>query len=674
MYPVLLVFLIPGCINQNKSSRNETNPRDILTANRDTTVDPSQNFFMYANGGWIKANPIPGDQSSWGIGHAVQEEIYLRLRSINEQAPTAPSGLEQKIGAFWASAMDTVSIEKQKLDPIAPELKAIDGIRDLKTLAHVVADFHSKGIGGLYNDAVYQDAKKSDVMAYYLSQGGLGLPNRDYYFNTDARTQKIRTAYSVFVADMFRLLGDDAETAKRKSEEHIKMETRLAQSSRKLEALRDDYANYHKYAIKDLYKLAPVIDWPGMLARKGVKNIDSVIVGQPEFYQELGKSLASFPIESWKDYLRFHLLRSTASYLDSATYHTYFKFYGTTIRGIEKPKVRWKRMLDLQDGLMGEALGRVFVKEYFNEKAKKRYSDLVEEVRTELAAHIKTLDWMTDSTKQKALHKLSVMKKKVGYPDKWKDFSAMQIERGPLVRNVLQANAWWNRYEINKLGKPVDRDEWDMNPQTYNAYYNPSNNEIVLPAGIFTVPGFRDEELDDALVYGYAGATTIGHEITHGFDDQGRKYDAYGNLNAWWSEKDSVEFTRRAQVMIKQFNDYVVVDSMHINGEATIGENIADLGGAILALDAFKKTKTYKEGKLINGQTPLQRFFLGYSLGWLNHTRKETLADMVMTDVHSPAQWRVNGPFVNVDEFYEAFPIKAGSPMYRPDSLRVRIW
>jgi putative endopeptidase len=402
--------------------------------------------------------------------------------------------------------------------------------------------------------------------------------------------------------------------------------------------------------------------------------VDSVILGQPEFYRELEASIKTISLAVWQDYLRFHLVRSTAPYLDSVTYLQYFDFYGKTLRGAQKPKPRWKRMLDLEDNLMGEALGRVFVTEYFDATAKKRYENMVEDIRAALKNRIQQLDWMSDSTKQKALHKLAVMKKKVGYPEKWKDFSAMNISRQPLVRNVINANTWWHYYQVNKLGKPVDREEWEMNPQTYNAYYNPSNNEIVLPAGIFTVPGYRDEELDDALVYGYAGATTIGHEITHGFDDQGRQYDERGNLKSWWTPKDSAEFAKRAEMMVQQFNDYVVVDSMRINGRATLGENIADLGGALLGLDAFKKTAAYKSGKKSNGMTPLQRYFHGYAIGWLSHTRKEQLANMVMTDVHSPAKWRVNGPFVNVDDFYTAYNIKPGTPMYRPDSLRVRIW
>ena len=673
--PLLATVAFTACYGQKqvKKTSGVSTTSDILSTNRDMSINPANDFFQYANGGWIKSNPIPDDQSSWGIGNAVQEELYKRLRIINDQSLKSTTGIEKKVGDFWHSAMDTVSIDRERLKPIEGELKEIDGITDVNSLLHVLADFQIKGIGSGFSAGVGQDSKNSDVYAYYLNQGGLGLPNRDYYFKNDERTQKIRAAYKDYLTKVFQYFAPNKQEAQNWATAHFDFEKRLADSSRKLEDLRDPYKNYNKYAIKDLGKLSPSINWTEMLTRKGVKTIDSVIVGQPEFFRAFEKNLTT-NLLTWKNYLRFHLIRSTAAYLDHTTYQQYFDFYGKTLRGALKPKARWKRMLDLEDGLMGEALGRVFVKEYFNEKAKERYSNLVEDIRTALKERIQKLDWMSESTKQTAYVKLATMKKKVGYPDKWKDFSAMDIKRQPLVRNVIAANTWWHYYDVNKLGKPVDRDEWEMNPQTYNAYYNPSNNEIVLPAGIFTVPGYRDEQLDDALVYGYAGATTIGHEITHGFDDEGRQYDEKGNLHNWWTPQDSAEFAKRAQMMVKQFNEFVVVDSAHINGEATLGENIADLGGALLGIDAFKKTEAYKSGKAINGMTPMQRYFLGYSLGWLEHKRKEELATRLLTDVHSPAKWRVNGPFVNVPDFYSAWKIKKGSPMYREDNLRVRIW
>jgi putative endopeptidase len=326
------------------------------------------------------------------------------------------------------------------------------------------------------------------------------------------------------------------------------------------------------------------------------------------------------------------------------------------------------------EGAMGEMLGQLYVKEFFNETAKKRYTVMVDAIKEALKDRIGQLSWMSDSTKQKAYTKLASIKSKVGYPDKWKDLSSMEIGKESLAKNYMSSRLWWHNYEYNKLGKPVDRNEWDMYPQTYNAYYNPSNNEIVLPAGIFTIPGYRDEEVDDAVVYGYGGASTIGHEITHGFDDEGRQFDEKGNLVSWWTKSDEETFTKRAEVMIKQFDEFEPVKGYHINGKATLGENIADLGGILLGIEAFKKTAQFKENKMIAGYTPMQRYFLGYSLGWLGHTREEQEKNRLMTDVHSPAKYRVNGPFVDVDEFYTTFNIKPGSPMYRADSLRVKIW
>jgi len=512
-------------------------------------------------------------------------------------------------------------------------------------------------------------------MAYYLNQGGLGLPNRDYYFNKDARTVKIRTAYPKFISRIFNLLGtvDTVQSGKQASAV-LAFETKLAQASRKLEDLRDPYKNYNKMGLAQLKMLSPSIDWPVTMQSIGLPHVDSVIVGQPEFYKALDKLIATEPIENLKSYLSFHLVTTFAPYLNKAVTDANFDFYGKTMSGAEIQRPRWKRVLDAEETAIGEEVGQLFAKEYFNERAKGRYSDMVEKIRDAYRLRIEKLDWMTDSTKQKALRKLASMTKKVGYPDKWKDFSAMKIDRSSYTHNMMSAYQWWNQYTISKLGKPVDRTEWDMTPQTYNAYYNPSNNEIVLPAGIFTVPGYRDEQLDDALVYGYAAASTIGHEITHGFDDEGRQFDEKGNLHSWWTKQDEEQFKKRADVLVKQFNGMVVVDTLHVNGRASLGENLADLGGVLLGVDAFKQTEAYKKNEKISGLTPLQRFFLGYSLGWMYHMRSEQLASRVMTDVHAPAKQRVNGPFPNVPAFYEAFDIKPGSKMYLPDSARVRLW
>lgn len=670
-----LVLSVSAC-NNKTDGLSQIPKGDILLADLDTTVNPANDFFDYANGGWIKKNPIPDEEKSWGVGNMVQEDLYNRLKTINEGAVTNPRGaISGKIAAFWKSGMDTVAIGKQGLTAIKPELQLIDNIQTREDVLKAVAELDRKGINAMFSSYIGQDDMNSEKMILMLSQGGLGLPNRDYYFNTDSRTQKIRDAYPKHIERMFNLAAfAPLSETKSKSEGVLRLETRLAKASRKLEDLRDPYKNYHKYAVADLGKLTPGINWQQLLASMNIKGQDTVIVGQPEFFREMNAALNTESIAVWKDYLKWCLINNLSDYLNVELGEANFSFYGQTLSGVKKQKPRWKRILDDEEDAMGEALGQLFVKEYFNEKAKKRYSDIVEDIRDALKERIKKLDWMSEGTKEKALVKLAKMRKKVGYPDKWKDFSAMQISNQPYVRNVIAAKEWWHNYNVSKLGKPVDREEWSMTPQTYNAYYNPSNNEIVLPAGIFTVPGKRDEELDDALVYGYAAASTIGHEITHGFDDQGRQYDENGNLKNWWTKEDEQKFNVRAAVMTQQFNGYIPVDSIHINGKATLGENIADLGGVLLGWDAFIKKEQYKKGADIAGLSPAKRFFLGYSLGWLYHARKESLARQLLTDVHSPAKYRVNGPFSDVDAFYKVFQVQPGHGMYLPDSLRVKIW
>ena len=674
---IVLYFFLQSCkLNSNNSTESSKPAADVLAVNMDTTIKPTEDFFMYANGGWIKNNAIPAEESSWGIGNLVIEENYRRLREISEKAAkenAAKGSTSQKIGDFWATAMDSAKIEQTGLKPLQPWFDKINSITDAPSLINVSNQLNNIGVDALFSDFVQQDDKNSDVMSYKLWQGGIGLPEREYYFKTDSSTVNIRNQYVKHIAKMLILQGQDSASASKAASAIFALETKLAKASRKIEDLRDPYANYHKMAINDLKKLSSTIDWKTSLANRGVKNVDSVIVGQPEFFTALDQVLKTTPVDDWKNYLRFRTVRNFAEMLPEAFGVEAFNF-NKLLSGAKQRKPRWKRVMRIEENEMGELLGQLYVKEFFNETAKKRYSDLVESIREAYKERIQKLTWMSDSTKQKALIKLAAIKKKVGYPDKWKDFSAMQIGTESYVQNVIKANMWWHDYHLNKLGKPVDRDEWEMSPQTYNAYYNPSNNEIVLPAGIFTVPGYRDEDLDDATVYGYTGASTIGHEITHGFDDQGRLYDEKGNLKNWWTKNDSTEFTNRAQMIINQFNLYEPLPGSKINGKATQGENIADLGGILLGMDAFKKTEQYKKNEKIAGITPMQRYFLGYALGWLGQIRDESLKNRLMTDVHSPAKYRVNGPFVDVDEFYTTFGIKPGDKMFVPDSLRVKIW
>ncbi len=670
---LLLITVLMAC--HQPAPTTTANP-DFLSANIDTAVSPTDDFFRYANGGWIKNTPIPAAEGGWGIGNMVQEEIYERLQKINTAAETqkaAPGTTTQKIGDFWFSAMDTLSIEKQGLQPLQPDLQKINAVQSVNDLIGVAAEFHRKGINVLFGDYVGQDDKNSEQIAYQLGQGGLGMPNRDYYFNTDERTLGVKKAYQQYMHSSLQRLVNDSNAAAKIADAVFQLETRLAKASRKLADLRDPYHNYHKMDIAALNSLSGNCHWPAYLPAIGINKIDSVIVGQPEFFTALNNELKNTPLTVWKNYFQFHLLKSSADYLDKKSIADFFS-YRKALTGATEQRPRWKRALDAEERALGEALGQLFVKEYFNEKAKQRYTDLVENIRNAYKERIQQLSWMSDSTKQKAYIKLAGITKKVGYPDKWKDFSTLEINRGPYVLNMQRASQWWHNYMVNKLGKPVDRTEWGMSPQTYNAYYNPSNNEIVLPAGIFAVPGMRDEDLDDAFVYGYAGASTIGHEITHGFDDQGRQYDAKGNLTNWWQTNDSIQFSKRAKAIIRQFNAFNPVDTLHVNGDATQGENIADLGGLLLGLDAYKKTASYKEDKKIGGLTPLQRYFLGYAYGWLYQEKKERLANQVMSDVHAPAKERVNGPMVNIPAFYEAFGVQPGNKMYAPDSVRVSIW
>jgi putative endopeptidase len=668
---LILLAMMAACHSTEKKEAT-----DFLADDIDTTVNPANDFFLYANGGWIRKNPIPADQSSWGVGYLVQEDIYSRLRTINEKALDAksePGSISQKIGDFWFSGMDSTGIEKQGLTPLQPALQEIDKIGTIDDLVRASAKLQNKGIGVLLGEDISQDEKHSDQIVFHIYQGGLGMPNRDYYFNTDEKTSNVRAAYKVFLNKAFVSLGRDSAAASTAANGVYELEKRLAKASRKLEKLRNPDSNYYKMDVKSMQRLYYRIGWNDFFKTTGTKTLDSVVVGQPEFLVALNQELAKTPLNDWKNYLAFHLFMRSSPYLNQSVFNDYFN-YSRTLNGVETPKPRWKRVLDTEERAMGEALGQLFVKEYFPEKTKQRYSDMVEAIRDAYKERIMRLTWMSDSTKQKALLKLSKVTKKVGYPDKWKDFSALVIDRGPWVLNIQRAAEWWTNYEVNKLGKPVDRSEWDMSPQTYNAYYNPSNNEIVLPAGIFIVPGKTDDELDDAFVYGYAAASTIGHEITHGFDDEGRKFDDAGNMRDWWQPDDAKKFEASAARIVRQFNEFVPVDTLHVNGDASQGENIADLGGVLLGWDAFSKTEAFKKGEKIGGFTPAQRYFLGYAYGWLYSERKEVLASQLMTDVHAPSKERVNGPMANIPAFYEAFNVKPGDKMYRPDSLRVSIW
>ncbi len=648
---------------------------DVVAANLDPTVSPAQDFFAYANGGWLQRNPIPNSESSWGVGRVVREQLYVSLRKINEQGATAPVDEDsRKTGDFWVAAMDPAISDQAGLRPLAAELAKVDAITSAHQALDVAFSWQALGVGAFFRPAIYQDEHDSTRMALHLRQGGLGLPNRDYYFNAEAGVAKVRQEYPAHLARLLVLLGHDAATAPGAAKDVMAFETELARASRKLAELRDPNKNYHKMTPDELTaKYTPSIAWTDRLGAWTLHPA-TVIVGQPEFFTALEGLLAQTPVPVLQDYLRLQLLRVYSPYLSQPFVDEDFHFNGQVMSGKKEQRERWKRVLDAQESAMGMVVGKRFVADFFPPAAKQRYSDMVEAIRTAYLARINQLDWMSDATKARARIKLAAITKKVGYPDHWKDYSALVITRDSYCGNMMNAARWKFADQVAKHDKPVDRTEWEMTPQTYNAYYNPSNNEIVLPAAMFTIPGFADADIDDAVVYGYAAASTIGHEITHGFDDQGRQFDEKGNLTDWWTTEDAAKFKAAAAVMVREFDAYEPLPGLHINGQASLGENLADLGGVLLGLDAFKQTEQYRKGVKIAGLTPVQRFYLGYALSWMDQIRPEQLRDRLLSDVHAPAKWRVLGPVSNMPDFYEAFGVKEGDPMWRAPEDRVHLW
>ncbi|UGB44225.1 M13 family metallopeptidase [Frateuria edaphi] len=672
MLSAALAFASTGAL-----AADATPHQDFLAAHIDTSVDPGVDFFQYANGAWLKAHPIPASEATWGIGNEVDDELYARLRGISESAakqPAEPGSDTQKIGDFWATAMDVAKADRLGLHPLDAELARIDAISSPAGVLDAVFASKPVGAGALFRIGIAQDDKDSATMAVQIHQGGLGLPNRDFYFNPEAGVAKIRAAYVEHLARTFTLLGRNPVAARAAATQVMAFETALAKASRKLEDLRDPEKNYHKMAPADFTaKVTPSIDWSERLAAWGI-HPTYVIVGQPEFFAAEDRLLRETPLPVIKDYLRYHLVDGYAPFLSTALDEAHFDFHGRAMSGQQEQRPRWKRALDEENDAMGMVLGRIFVRQYFPVASKQRYTAMVEAIRSTFHDRIERLDWMSPQTRAKALAKLAAVTPKVGYPDKWKDYSALVVGRDSYAANVMAARRWQFQDNLAKFGKPVDRTEWDMTPQTYNAYYNPSNNEIVLPAAIFMVPGVPDDQVDDAVAYGYVAASTIGHEITHGFDDQGRQYDAQGNLSGWWTAQDAARFNAAAEVMVKQFNAYEPLPGLHINGKASLGENIADYGGVLLGLEAFEKTAQFKKSGKIGGLTPTQRYFLGYALGWMSQQREQRLRQRLLSDVHAPAKWRVLGPMSNIPAFYQAFDVKPGQPMWRAPQDRVRIW
>lgn len=666
IFMVALVFFSCNQPNSSSSTIVQPEPLDILA--QDSSVRPQDNFYLFANGTWLKKTEIPASQSSWGAFSTLQDSSLSRLNrildSLSGMSGATKGSIAQQTGDFYVSAMDSAGIEKKGFQPVKSELDSIAAIKNKSEIYREIAKEYAINHAPFFNFYVTADDRNSLVNIAHFDQGGLGLPSKDYYFKTDSSTKKIRDTYSAYISKTFELLGQSPNDAAKNAKSVFDLEIAMAKVSKSPVDLRDPIKNYHKIRVAsnpDVSKL-----WMPF----GV-SVDTVLVGQPEFYKGLNNLLNIAPIEALKNYLIFHIVNDDADYLSHDFVDAKFTFE-KLLSGQTQMKERWKRVTSLVDSHLGDNLGQIYVQKYFTAADKERINQLIDNIISTYAERIQQLDWMSDSTKQKAIVKLHAIVKKVGYPDKWKDYSSINITKDDVIANLRGTSQFEYNRSIAKIGKPVDRTEWQMTPPTINAYYEPTQNNINFPAGILQPP-FYFSNGDDAVNYGGIGLV-IGHEITHGFDDQGRQYDADGNLKDWWSAEDAKKFKERAQNIINQYNGYITADTFHLNGELTEGENIADNGGLAIAYAAFKKTAQGKSNDKIDGFTPDQRFFLSHSQVWRIKTRKERLITMALTNPHSSPMWRVNGPVSNMPSFYEAFHVLPADPMYRPDSLRVKIW
>jgi len=647
----------------------------------DTTCAPCKDFFQFANGRWLASATIPAAYASTGVGRELDDRNEDALRQVLEgsvaAADTARDPTVRKLGAFYGSCMDSLEADRVGIAPIAEELGHIDAIRTTADLQGEVARLVELQIFAPFYFAAEADPKESSRNIGQLYQAGLGLPDRDYYLKTDPASDSLRQTYVAHVARTLVLLGTPTARARSDAQHVMQLETALAESSMTLVAQRDPNAVYHKMSVHELQVLAPGLDWAAFFTALGVPALGTpgatLDVSQPAFLHLVSAATASVSLDDWRAYLRWQLADAMAPTLGRAFFNEAFQFQ-RVLRGVEEPLPRWKRCAQAADDAMGQALGKVYVAREFPPAAKARVLDMVNHLQAALADRIRRLTWMSDSTKAQAFIKLQAVLKKIGYPDTWRDYSALETRRAwPYAVNALHARTFEQRRQLAKIGHPVDRTEWQMTPPTVNAYYGPPFNEIVFPAGILQPP-FFDPAADDATNYGAIGAV-IGHEMTHGFDDSGRQFDAQGNLRDWWTAEDARRFTERAHRVVVQFDSYVAIDTFHVNGALTLGENIADLGGLTIAYYAFEQTLAGKSRPPdIDGFTPEQRFFVAFAQSWRSLTRPETVRLRVLTDPHSPPRWRVNGPVSDMPEFASAFGCPQGDPMRRPDSVRAEVW
>ncbi len=647
----------------------------IDSANMNFSIKPGDNFYLYANGNWIKKTPIPGSKTQWSSTDALAEESSQALKGLLESAAKTAGNNElmKRVGDFYASAMDSLAIEKLGYKPISPYLTAITALSSKAELLRYMNKLRSESVSSpLYRIGVSQDLKDVSKYIIGISQGGTTLPDRDYYLKSDARSQKIRTDYTQYIIKLFTLTGDDQVKAMTNAITIMQLETALAGAQLSRVEMRDPNKLYNKFSVAGLTAKTPNLNWSNILTQLGYKTKqDSVNVSNPKFMVFIDSLLGKASLDDLKVYLKWNVLKDAAPYLSSAFVNANFA-YNQALSGQKEQTPRWQRMSGLIDRQLGELLGQLYVDKYFNQATKTRMLELVNNLATTFSSRIKNLDWMTSDTKQRALGKLNAFVKKIGFPDKWKNYDGLVISRNDFLGNLRRANQWQYQDNINKLGKPVDKSEWLITPSTVNAYYSLQKNEIVFPAAILRFP-FFDFEADDAINYGGIGAV-IGHEMTHGFDDQGRQFDVDGNLQDWWTKADADEFKKRADKVVDQYNAYTVLDTIHVNGKLTLGENLADLGGLSIAYEAFKNTPQGMGKEKIDGFTPDQRFFLNWAQVWRNNILPEAAAQRIITDNHAPGMYRANGPLINMEAFYKAFNVKFGDKMYKAPELRTRIW
>jgi putative endopeptidase len=676
---ILLVFGLAGTANGQTANEPALPYSPSLDlSSMDKSIDPCVNFYQYACGGWRKKNPIPADQTSWSVYGKLYQDNLNFLRGILDQAASNSNerdAVTQKVGDFYASCVDEAGIEKSGLEPIKADLEAIERLNSVRELAPLVARLQM--VTGGYRSILFrggsdQDPDNSEQVIASLDQGGLGLPDRDYYTKEDAKSKETRERYVQHVQKIFELLGDSAETAKKNAETLMRMETALAKASMTRVERRDPYKLKNKMTIPGLEELAPNFDWKTYYSALQYPKIEILNVGDPAFMKQVNASLAGEPLTNWKTYLRFHVTDSSAQYLPAKFVQENFEFYRKYLRGAKEKEPQWKRCVRFTDFLLGEALGQAYVRKVFSPELKQSTLGMVRRIEDAMAKRIEQLDWMSPETKQQALVKLAGIRNKIGYPDRWRDYSAVKIERAEFLGNVQRATEFENRRQIAKIGKPVDHGEWDISPPTVDAYYNPQMNDINFPAGVLQPPLY-DAKMDDAPNYGNTGGT-IGHELTHGFDDEGSQFDAKGNLKNWWKEEDRKKFDERTKCVSDQYSQYVVVDEVHINGELTKGEDVADLGGEILAYIAWGAASAGKSLQPVDGLTPEQRFFIGFAQWDCSNERSEDLRVRAQTDPHSPAQYRINGVVVNMPEFAKAFSCRAGQPMVKPAEKICKVW